>query len=67
MAMLIRTKLPPSGIRRVNAEDAEYVPYYFNCKDCGIQLVSDKLRARGVCAICWLIHNHESKWQDWQE
>jgi hypothetical protein len=31
---------------------SDYEPYWFNCRECGAQLMEEKARRRGTCADC---------------
>jgi hypothetical protein len=46
----------------MNQHPAPFIgsPYYYNCKDCGRELWSERARKMGLCMRCLEIHVHQS-------
>ena len=61
MSVLIKTIVPASGIQRVSMIDADYVPYYFNCKECNEPLNTEADRYLGKCETCVMLDEMEVK------
>jgi len=61
MAALIKNVPPASRIVRVSVVDADYFPYYFNCKDCNEPIDTEEERLQGKCEQCVFIDEMETR------